>query len=137
MVAFLGDSFSASAEGPDLPNMKNLRRFAPFLFVMHYPCLSNTFPRKKVREFSQFWSGKTWKSQGKPFCSSPDNHDCVFQNMFSDSEVGKSFMLGKSKCSYYALHGVAPHFYSILVENVRKSRVFGSDLVFLVLADVS
>ena len=30
-------------------------------FVMHYPCLSNTFPRKKVREFPNFGQGKPGK----------------------------------------------------------------------------
>ena len=31
-------------------------------------CCSPSFPWQRVREFCYFWSGKTWKSQGIPFC---------------------------------------------------------------------
>ena len=35
---------------------------------------------KKAREISQFWSGSTEKSQGKPFPLSPDNHEYIIRN---------------------------------------------------------
>ena len=34
----------------------------------------------------------------------------LFREMFPESQVAKSFQLSKTKCTYYVVFGLAPHF---------------------------
>ena len=48
----------------------------------------------------------------------------MFQYMFPDSEVAAQFSLGKSKCRYMLLFGIAPHFKSILKKDINTSSFY-------------
>ena len=48
----------------------------------------------------------------------------MFQYMFPDSEVAAQFSLGKSKCRYMLLSGIAPHFKSILKKDINTSSFY-------------
>jgi len=45
----------------------------------------------------------------------------LFKVMFSDSEVAKQFLLSRTKCTYVINHGLAPHFKSVLIDDIQKS----------------
>ena len=45
----------------------------------------------------------------------------LFQVMFPDSEIAKKFQLSRTKCGYVINHGLAPHFKSVLIEDIQKS----------------
>lgn len=47
---------------------------------------------------------------------SNDGNNEVFQNMFLDSEIAKSYAMHKGKCTYSLTHGVAP----FLKDNITK-----------------
>ena len=40
--------------------------------------------------------------------------------IFLDSDKAKSFQLWKTKCPYYIVHGLAPYFMEILLQEIRK-----------------
>lgn len=39
--------------------------------------------------------------------------------MFPDSDIAKSFQLSKTKCAYYIVHGLAPYFMEILLQEIN------------------
>ena len=48
----------------------------------------------------------------------------LFEAMFSDSEIAKSFKLSKTKCSYFINLGLAPYFKDLLVKEVKAASIF-------------
>ena len=42
-------------------------------------------------------------------------------DMFSDSEIAKSFTLSRSKCTCYINYGIAPYFKEILLNQLQAS----------------
>ena len=48
------------------------------------------------------------------------NH--LFRVMFPDSDIAKSFQLLKTKCAYLIVHGLAPYFIEILLQEIKKSQ---------------
>ena len=48
----------------------------------------------------------------------------LFQQMFPDSHITKSVQLGPTKLKYLTNFGIAPHFKSILLENIKESPCF-------------
>ena len=66
---------------------------------------------------------------------SHNSNHCVgklFQSMFPDSAIAKSFTLGRQKMAYVTSHGLAPYFKEIL-----KDRVITSDSCFVISFDES
>ena len=51
------------------------------------------------------------------FCSC-DNKSELFSSMFPDSQVGKTFACGKTKCKYLVCHGIAPYFKEVLTKSL-------------------
>lgn len=45
----------------------------------------------------------------------------LFQRMFPDSELAKSFTCGERKCAYLSCYGLAPYFKSMLMKQVEKA----------------
>ena len=43
----------------------------------------------------------------------------LFSRMFPDSTIAEKFCLQKDKCAYFINYGIAPHFRSILMNNVK------------------
>ena len=54
-------------------------------------------------------------------CENISNH---FSVMFSDSDIAKSFSVGKTKCTYYINFGIAPYFKDLLLEELKSSKYF-------------
>ena len=52
------------------------------------------------------------------------NLNILFQTMFPDSEIAKSFQLSKTKCTYYVLYGLAPYFREILLQEIKASPAY-------------
>ena len=48
----------------------------------------------------------------------------LFQHMFPDSEIAKSFQLGPTKIKYLTNFGIAPYYKSVLWERVKESPCF-------------
>lgn len=46
--------------------------------------------------------------------------------MFHDSDIVKSLQLSKMKFAYYILHGLAPYFMKILLQEIRKSPTYST-----------
>ena len=42
--------------------------------------------------------------------------------MFSDSDIAKSFSLGKTKCTYFINFGIAPYFRDLLLKELKSSK---------------
>ena len=45
----------------------------------------------------------------------------MFRSMFPDSTIAEKFCLQKGKCAYFINYGIAPHFHSILMNNVKDN----------------
>ena len=43
----------------------------------------------------------------------------LFIAMFSDSDIAEKFSIGKTKCTYYVTHGIAPYFKSKFIESLQ------------------
>ena len=65
------------------------------------------------------WALKTVDS--KFSMRSCDDVSELFRTMFPDSDIAKKFQLSRTKCSYVINHGLAPHFKSVLIEDINKS----------------
>ena len=48
----------------------------------------------------------------------------LFRSIFPDSTIGEKFCLQKGKCAYSINYGLAPHFHSILMNNIKDSLRF-------------
>ena len=48
----------------------------------------------------------------------------LFEAMFSDSEIAKSFKLSKTKCGYFINFGLAPYFKDLLVKEIKAANIF-------------
>ena len=48
----------------------------------------------------------------------------LFRSMFPDSTIAEKFSLLKDKCAYFINHGIAPHFRSILMNNVKDPELY-------------
>ena len=48
----------------------------------------------------------------------------LFRSMFPDSTIAEKFCLQKGKCAYFINYGIAPHFHSILMNNVKDSAFY-------------
>ena len=48
----------------------------------------------------------------------------LFQHMFPDSEIVKSFQLGPTKIKYLTNFGIAPYYKSVLLERIKESPCF-------------
>ena len=49
----------------------------------------------------------------------------ALRNMFTVSEIVKSFQLNKTKCGYIMNFGLAPYFKDLLLKEVKASDCFG------------
>ena len=61
------------------------------------------------------------------FVMIPVDHVTMFQkfsHMFNDSEIAKSFSVGKIKCGYMINFGVAPYFKKMLLEKLKLTLFF-------------
>ena len=47
-----------------------------------------------------------------------------FKSMFPDSTIAEKLCLQKDKCAYFINYGIAPHFRSILMNNVKDSEFY-------------
>lgn len=45
----------------------------------------------------------------------------LFQNMFTDSDIARSFACGKDKTAYILGFGIAPHFKKLLINSINDS----------------
>ena len=45
----------------------------------------------------------------------------LFQTMFPDSKIAKSFQMGPNKIGYSITHGLAPYFEGLLIEHLNQS----------------
>ena len=48
----------------------------------------------------------------------------LFQSMFEDSTIAKSFWLGADKIRYMTNYGIAPYFKGLLIDSLKKSDCF-------------
>ena len=55
---------------------------------------------------------------------SSDGLSDLFKAMFPASAIAKKFCLQKDKCGYFINYGIAPHFRSVLVDDIMKSEFF-------------
>jgi len=55
---------------------------------------------------------------------SSDNVTQLFQKMFPDSDVAKSFSIGRSKIAYSITHGLAPYFSETLLKYIAQSPAY-------------
>ena len=46
---------------------------------------------------------------------------CLVRSMFPDSTIAEKFCLQKDKCAYFINYGIAPHFCSLLMNDVKDS----------------
>ena len=58
--------------------------------------------------------------QSKYSFRSSDNKSVQFACMFPDSKIAKDFSCGRTKCDYLVTHGPAPHFKTLLVEDLNE-----------------
>ena len=58
------------------------------------------------------------------FISFIDGFADLFRSMFPDSTIAEKFCLQKDKCAYFIYYGIAPHFRSILMNNVKDSELY-------------
>ena len=58
--------------------------------------------------------------QSKYSFRSSDNKSVQFACMFPDSKIAKDFSCGRTKCGYLVTHGLAPHFKTLLVEDLNE-----------------
>ena len=56
--------------------------------------------------------------------SSCESLSKLFTRMFSDSKIAEQFSLGKTKCRYYTVFGIAPYFKSLLVNSIKSAEYF-------------
>jgi hypothetical protein len=54
------------------------------------------------------------------------NLNQLFRVMFPDSDIAKSFQLSKTKCAYYIVHGLAPYFMEILLQEIKNSPTYST-----------
>ena len=57
------------------------------------------------------------------FCSCDGLAD-LFRSMFPDNAIAEKFCLQKDKCAYFINYGIAPHFCSILMNNIKDSEFY-------------
>ena len=48
----------------------------------------------------------------------------LFRSMFPDSTIAEKFCLQKDKCAYFINFGIATHFCSILMNNIKDSEFY-------------
>ena len=48
----------------------------------------------------------------------------LFEAMFSDSEIAKSFKLSKTKCGYFINFELAPYFKDSIVKEIKAANIF-------------
>ena len=48
----------------------------------------------------------------------------TFQTIFPNSAIAKSFSVARIKGTYFANHGMAPYFKSILMSEVKSSNIY-------------
>ena len=48
----------------------------------------------------------------------------LFMTMFPDSTIAEKVCLQKDKCVYFINYGIAPHFHSVLMNNVKDSEFY-------------
>ena len=48
----------------------------------------------------------------------------LFEIMFADSKVAKSFQLSKTKCGYFITYGLAPYVKGLLMKKIQSSPFF-------------
>ena len=58
--------------------------------------------------------------QSKYSFRSSDNKSVQFACMFPDIKIAKDFSCGRTKCGYLVTHGLAPHFKTLLVEDLNE-----------------
>ena len=63
------------------------------------------------------------KSAGYSNSSCCDNAD-LFQHMFPESQIAKSFQMGPIKIKYLINFGIAPYCKSVLLERIKESPCF-------------
>ena len=67
----------------------------------------------------------TLKSISAGYCNNSCSDNAgLFQHMFPDSEITKSFQLGPTKIKYLTIFGTAPYYKSLLLEGIKESPCF-------------
>ena len=61
--------------------------------------------------------------------SSYSSHSCdgladLFRSMFPENAIAEKFCLQKDKCAYFINYGIALHFCSILMNNIKDSEFY-------------
>ena len=76
--------------------------------------------KSAVTKAGILWCLKTVLSHSS-FCSC-ENIPNLFSVVFSDSDIAKSFFVGKTKCAYYINFGIAPYFKDLSLEELKSSK---------------
>ena len=64
------------------------------------------------------------KSIAAGYSNSCSDNGVLFQTMFSNSKIVKSFQLGPTKLKYLTTFGIAFHFKSLLVQRLKESACY-------------
>ena len=78
----------------------------------------NSSHTKQVLRAEALWALKV--ALGNFSYSSCDGISDLFQEMFLSDPISKDFMLSSSKVSNLISHGLGPHFYNLLVEDIKR-----------------
>ena len=89
---------------------------------MQQTSLSSYSINMNVREAEILWVLRTVLCHDS--CRSCDNVSKLFSRMFNDSEIAKSFSVGRTKCGYMINFGIAPYFKKMLLEKLKLTPFF-------------
>ena len=82
--------------------------------------LTSLLLKSTVTKAEILWCLKTVLSHSS--FRSCENISKLFSVMFSDSDIAKSFSLGKTKCAYFINFGIAPYFRDLLLKELKSSK---------------
>jgi len=80
---------------------------------------ASTFGNNDTLSAETFWALKCMDAHYS--YRSCEKNNLLFQTMFPDSNIAKSFTCGESKCAYLCCFGLAPHFRSLLCDRVTNA----------------
>ena len=117
-------TFFQPAKKPKEKDSSRFEQSEPILDKELCPSKAQASIELVIRNHEKFNAEILWTL--KSLIAGHSNNSCsnvgsVFQQMFPDSHIAKSFQLGATKMKYLTNFGIAPYFKSLLVESVKES----------------
>lgn len=111
-------SVSTDESGPGGPNSGSVSK-GPSAPISDNATIDKFITKEDVLKAEAIWVIKTIMSH-QSFNSNADISE-VFAAMFRDSEIAKQFQCGATKTAYMTCFGLAPYFYDVLTDEIRRA----------------